>query len=925
MKPIILDDSRALNELTTDFSNGLGRLSECKNAQVVEEANGIYEAAFDIPVIAAHFKDLHVDGIVKLKANETDENQLFRIYRITKPLDGICTVSLQHISYDLTKAAVTPFKTVGAGAAMQAIQSHMVGTYPFIFNTDISNTTSSYEVATPVSGRSCIGGREGSFIDVFGGEVHWNNLAVNVFAHRGHDNNVRISYGKNLIDYRQEVNNANVYNAVLGYATRDDATITGDIQYATQTASPKTLIVDFTSEFDSDEEITVAKVNAKAQAYISSHDIGTPNINIDVDFVHLWQTKEYQSLASLERVSLFDTVHVYIPKLDVEATAKVVKTVYDPIAERFKKIELGNVRANLGSVITKAVDDQINNASSELYGKISGQIQAQIDRATAFITGAEGGYQVTHYHADGTPYETLWMNTDSEATATNILRINANGLGFSNDGGVTYRNAWLIDGTLNADFIGSGTITAINIVGSNLTFGDSPNTVTLRTNDTLDGALFEGEGVMQFETHGEFFAKNMDSDSYVANQIRMRSNVLLNNVDTNQISFLNKRDGITANEFYANADDTSHEFWFYNNRPGIARNANNHYMGATATGYFNRLYNYKFNALTQSDGVISANDLLLGSVAERNYAALENRQTEGYRRNYLFMNAYDPDIEDTNADRSVIWLDNLKESDTSSEYIANRIYMNYQPNASSPANDFSLRNYDIDNNVTANYQSMSSSADRNSVYLYNDGVDGRVKNVISLWHSKSSLYNSIFMNNNNNDAQTANSFSLTGSGADNHISFFNKFLSSTDTANETQFEGNSSGYISYWTKNYDRNNHKIANMIFMSSRPVSHSINGAVIPANNSLNLVNYQTNANEIVNSRFVMNDNMLFECQNRTTFSFIGNGKQFAVINANNGVCIAADGVAVDSFLAAGKVHIVAPNGLYITDQNGSRTRQL
>ena len=471
MKPVIMDETKSLNALTVDFTNGLGRLSDIVKAEVIEEANGQYEATFDIPIDSVHFDKLHVGGIVKMKANEFDEDQLFRVYKITKPLSGVCTVMLQHISYDLNKVAVRPLSTTGAGAAVAGINNNMMGVYPFSIRTDITNTTSSYSLAVPTTARSAIGGIEGSFIDVFGGEIHWNNLITTIMAHRGSDRGVRISYGKNLVDYRQEVNNANVYDAVVGYATQDDVTITGDVQYAVQVESPKTQIIDFTNDFGQDEEITVQKLNRKAQEYIRSNNIGIPDVNIEVDFIHLWQTEEYKDIASLERVALFDTVHVFIPKLGVEATAKVVRTVFDPISERYTKIELGSVRADLGGVISKSTDKKVGVVARSIFDRVTYQIDSQIERATAFLTGAEGGYQITHYNNDGKPYETLWMDSPDESTATHILRINANGLGFSNDGGATYRNAWLIDGTLSADFIGSGTIDAINITGSNITGG----------------------------------------------------------------------------------------------------------------------------------------------------------------------------------------------------------------------------------------------------------------------------------------------------------------------------------------------------------------------------------------------------------------------------------------------------------------------
>lgn len=832
MKPVILDDSKALNELTTDFSNGLGRLSECTEPRVIEEANGIYEAEFDIPVTAKHFADLHVDGILKIKANEYDELQLFRIYQITKPLNGICHVSLQHISYDMTKVAVRPFNTVGAVATMQSIQNNMVGTYPFIFYTDIDNLLSSYSVVAPCSARSCIGGRQGSFIDVFGGEIHWNNLQVNVMAHRGSDRNVRISYGKNLVDYRQEVNNSNVYTAVLGYATRDDSVYTGDIQYVVQSSHPKTLIVDFTSEFDSDEEITVAKINTKATSYIQSHDIGTPAVNIDVDFVHLWQTEEYKEIASLERVALFDTVHVFIPKLGVEATAKVVKTVYDPVEERYTKIELGNVRANLGSVITEAVDNEIANSASSMYGRISSQIQAQIERATAFLTGAEGGFQVTHYHADGTPYETLWMNTDSEATATNILRINANGLGFSNDGGATYRNAWLIDGTLSADFIGTGTITAISIVGSTLTFGDSPNTVTLRTNNAKTGALFEGEGVMQFETNGEFLAKNLDSNNYVSNQIRMRSDVSDSSRTYNRISFLNTKNNVMANQFYADAANDKNEFWFYNNRVGVTANANNHYMGATSSAYANRLYNYKFNSLSSGGGTITANNLRLESYANYNWCSFDNRNESGDEAGYLSFRSQWTSGDTYNG----LWLNNYNLNST----LANGVFMS----SNSSVNWFQITNnrsvssasespvhanniilnedsddYDLNLNnfnfgvksssggaLAANKVLLSSTSGNNEIYIRNLNVGGTYyQNQFSLTHNKSTLRNDSWITNYNNSGSSMNSIGMCHIPAnDNNQIDLNNYHINGNMANSIFMSStNNASYLSITNKKTD--------------------------------------------------------------------------------------------------------------------------
>ncbi|MBQ7860352.1 MAG: phage tail protein [Faecalibacterium sp.] len=94
--------------------------------------------------------------------------------------------------------------------------------------------------------------------------------------------------------------------------------------------------------------------------------------------------------------------------------------------------------------------------------------QALVDSATAWLTGADG-YVVAVKNEDGSWKELLFMDTNDQATAKNVLRINTNGIGFSTAGvNGPYKNAWTIDGNLLADFITSGTLNAAQITVLNL-------------------------------------------------------------------------------------------------------------------------------------------------------------------------------------------------------------------------------------------------------------------------------------------------------------------------------------------------------------------------------------------------------------------------------------------------------------------------
>ena len=71
----------------------IGFLPDALSCEVTEERNGVYELTLTYPVSAPMFSSLAVDKFIKAKPNDTADNQLFRIYEITKPIDGIVTVN----------------------------------------------------------------------------------------------------------------------------------------------------------------------------------------------------------------------------------------------------------------------------------------------------------------------------------------------------------------------------------------------------------------------------------------------------------------------------------------------------------------------------------------------------------------------------------------------------------------------------------------------------------------------------------------------------------------------------------------------------------------------------------------------------------------------------------------------------------------
>ena len=203
---------------TTFTHNGIGRLVDCTKCTVTEERNGLFECEFRYPIEGQFYSEISLDRIIKAKPNEMSDDQLFRIYRISKPMKGIVSVYCQHISYDLAVNVVIPFSILNgsAQAAMNAIFNHLSKPNQYTYTcTATVGGTHNFKVETPISVRQALGGVEGSLLDVFGGEFEFDNFNIKLHQRRGQDRGVTILYGKNLTDAKAETNMTDAYTAIL--------------------------------------------------------------------------------------------------------------------------------------------------------------------------------------------------------------------------------------------------------------------------------------------------------------------------------------------------------------------------------------------------------------------------------------------------------------------------------------------------------------------------------------------------------------------------------------------------------------------------------------------------------------------------------------------------------------------------------------
>lgn len=463
-------------------SNGLGALPDAASCTVTEERNGGYEVEMEYPLTGSHFHDIQKRRILYVKPNPYDDPQPFRIYSITKPINGIVTVHAAHLSYDTSGSIVKlfPADAGSASAAMSYLKNFSVPSTPFTFFTNVGKS-GMMSVPKPSSIRSLLGGSDGSILDTFGGEYLFDKWNISLLESRGSNRGVTIRYGKNMTDLEQEENDTDFYTGVYPFwysESEDGGLVTlsandGIVNAPGNYDFVKIMPLDLSSEdFGKEttnsegytttiEKPTEAELLAAAQKYIANNKIGIPKVSLDVSFVMLAQAEEYKDFARLETVKLCDIVTVEFEKLGVKTTAKCIKTVYNVLTDKYDSIELGEPKSSLAETVSNQ-GTLIEEASDKSY------MERAIQNATDLImSGKLGGYVTV------TKNEIYIADNNDLDKAVKVWRWNSGGLGYSSSGkDGPFGTAITSDGKIVADYISTGNLDCSVLKVSNI-HGDS--------------------------------------------------------------------------------------------------------------------------------------------------------------------------------------------------------------------------------------------------------------------------------------------------------------------------------------------------------------------------------------------------------------------------------------------------------------------
>ena len=453
---IILYDTKELEFKTL----GLGILRDAITVSVTEELNGLFELTMEYPIDGYLFNELKFTRIICCKSNPYSKPQPFRIYSITTPINRTVTINAAHISYDLSGFIVDPFSATNLDETIAGLKNKVYGDCPFEYVHTV-NESGNVNVSEPKSVRSVLGEHVSK---AYQPDFTFDGLTIIMEDKRGSETGVNVVYGKNLIDINQEENNTNVYTGVYPFWRDDEDNVAVLTERVIKTPGEwnytKIYPLDLSDEFETIP--TQDEMRAFAIAYIEAYSIGIPEISLSISVLQLNGT-DYEREMLTGKINLGDTITVQFPDAKINAKARCIKTVYNPLQNRYETLELGDA--------VRTLTDSIISSSQSIDSKINAAIESNKEYVDNVITNAtkpkEGSLLL---YPNDRPENLIAMDSTNMSAARTVWKFNKDGLSLSTNG---YNGTYikfhqngktvLNDNTVDSLDVASGTIESLEV------------------------------------------------------------------------------------------------------------------------------------------------------------------------------------------------------------------------------------------------------------------------------------------------------------------------------------------------------------------------------------------------------------------------------------------------------------------------------
>lgn len=471
-------------------------------AVITKQDNGDYYLEIELGL---EYADLISSNKI-IVANSPTGYQAFRITDITKRQHKI-VIKAWHVSYDSKNYVIQDSYVVekSCNDALIHLNNATDNTSPFTVASDIL-TIDSYRCV-----RKSLYEAWQVVLERWGGHIKRDNFNVGIYSSIGQDNGVVVRYGKNQKDITATYDWNSVVTKILPVGKDgtllDNVYITSETQYDI----PYTKVVQFEQndineeDYESEADYIAAlkaDLEAQATAYLNINCV--PKVN-------------YELQANLEKVTdVGDTIEVIDERLGINVTTNLIAYKYDCILEKYTELQFGNFQKtlnNLMSTINTNTNEIVTIANEDLKSKVDAELQEATDQ----IMGILGDSYVIY---DGD--KILVVDALPKENATNVIRINSAGIGFSNTGiNGTFNSAWTINGTMNMQYINVLNLLADSISGGTLNLSNgidiNSNKFTVNSNGeiTSTGGTIGGYKIGTDKLYAETFAPHNFTSSDV--------------------------------------------------------------------------------------------------------------------------------------------------------------------------------------------------------------------------------------------------------------------------------------------------------------------------------------------------------------------------------------------------------------------------
>lgn len=355
------------------------------SCMVTESKEGEYELEMLYPLSGQGFDEIRLRKIILAKANEKYQSQPFRIYKITKPINGIVTVNARHVAYDLGGYPIGAVirRTASVQDIVQALKTSVQNPFSMDVTGDYTGTYS-FNFDRPYSIRHWMSGNTGSITDVVGGGWwEFDRFKCHFCKRDDAPISAMIRYAKNVSDFTHEENSEDRYSGIVAFFASDASVIWSSV-HTVDSSFTNVLTVeasDISEVLGRDiQNPTVADLNEYCDVYLDKHDINSSTETMSLSYVDAGDTAEVEVLLTdntlvmgeysiltdnddndflwsadiSETIALHDMIS-WADRYGYSGLAECVSTTYNTVTERFEKIEIGDYKINIADTISDLI------------------------------------------------------------------------------------------------------------------------------------------------------------------------------------------------------------------------------------------------------------------------------------------------------------------------------------------------------------------------------------------------------------------------------------------------------------------------------------------------------------------------------------------------------------------------------------------